>query len=729
MTVMTAVAAGGPQSLHVSLKQLYLDPNNYRFIDHKEYTPVPEAKRFDANVQARTEVFILGKNQENVRDLVDSLKKSGWLPIDQIQVQEIAQRPGEYVVVEGNRRVATLKHLQRRHEEAHIDLGALKTTIFDAVPVNTYADKDQAHYRVLMGLKHISGNKKWPALNQAKLLRAMQRDDGMSPDDVCKAIGIRRQELNVSMRTLAMCDIYTASEYGDQFRTEQYNLFQEIVKSTAIKAWIGWNDKALKAENDANVERLFSLISEDTSGTDDAGQVRPTEPAITTSMQIRELAKIVEDPVALKNLERTRSLTEATLSSEVLVKNRLERSIEVIDDQIRILSNHSRTLKGRDLEEVRRLTGLLRGVELSRSDQGNVHVSPGTERIPFRSILNKHFSNLHVTEYRRLRDIRSDGLRRINIFAGLNNAGKTSVLEAVYLLTQQDHPDAAIEIVARRGRFDKAASGAWIAAEMPAHAHIEGSFDDVTENLATVDLQMTSESDAVENKFGYLSTLRIEAAYAGFRQLSETDFFQDRDRSSRFSSAKVLCPAIFSSAFSAHFPEELVQHHRRSVESKALESIVHFLQEHVDPGVVSIDLTDKAGAKRFQVTHADFPSSVDIARFGDGLQRTFAIALAFASAQHGVMLIDEIENAVHVGLIQTFARLIEELAKRFSVQVFLTTHSKECVDAFVRGGCDVGEISGYGLGIAANSPFIRHVPGEELKNLIELFDADLRVAR
>jgi hypothetical protein len=726
---MSSVVTGGSRLLHVPLAQLHLDPNNYRFIDHEDYTSVPEAKRFDANVQARTEAFILGKNQENVRDLIDSLKKNGWFPIDQIQVQEIAGRSDEYVVIEGNRRVATLKHLQRRHREAHIDLGQLDPAIFDAVPVNTYADKDQAHYRVLMGLKHISGNKKWPALNQAKLLRTMQKEDGMSADDICKAIGIRKQELNVSMRTLAMCESYQASEYGDQFRTDWYNLFQEIVKSTAIKSWIGWNDKTLMPENEVNLERLFSLISEDTSGTDDDGEARPSERAITTSVQIRELAKIVEDPVALRNLERTRSLTEATLSSEVLLKSRLERSITVIDDQVRILSNHSRTLKESDLEEIRRLSGLLRGVELARADQGNVVVTSGTERIPFNSILNRHFSRLHILEYRRLQNIAAEGLRRINIFAGLNNAGKTSFLEAVYLLTQQNHPDAAIEIVARRGRFDRAVAGSWIASEMPGQARIEGPFNDVPENVASVALHMTSESSAVENRFGYISTLVIESAYAGYAQTSETDFFADRDRRSRFSSARVLCPAIFSSAFSAHFPEDLVQHHRKSVESKAFEAIVRFLREHVDPGVVSIDLTEQAGAKRFQVTHADFPSAVDIGRFGDGFQRTFAIALAFASAQHGVMLIDEIENAVHVGLIQTFTRLIEELASRFNVQVYLTTHSKECVDAFLKGGCDVGQISGYGLGIEGKAPFIRHVPGEELKELLDLFNADLRVAR
>ena len=104
----------------VSLNRLYLDPNNFRFVDHPEYRPVSQEHVFDADVQRRTTGFVLGRHQENVRDLIASIKENGWLDIDPILARRDAAR---FLVVEGNRRVATLKYLQRRYEEDAIDLG------------------------------------------------------------------------------------------------------------------------------------------------------------------------------------------------------------------------------------------------------------------------------------------------------------------------------------------------------------------------------------------------------------------------------------------------------------------------------------------------------------------------------------------------------------------------------------------------------------------------------
>ncbi len=55
----------------LSLKSLYLDPNNYRFIDSENYIHVEEDQITQAEIQRRTTSLILGKNAEYVRDLID----------------------------------------------------------------------------------------------------------------------------------------------------------------------------------------------------------------------------------------------------------------------------------------------------------------------------------------------------------------------------------------------------------------------------------------------------------------------------------------------------------------------------------------------------------------------------------------------------------------------------------------------------------------------------------
>ena len=52
----------------------------------------------------------------------------------------------------------------------------------------------------------------------------------------------------------------------------------------------------------------------------------------------------------------------------------------------------------------------------------------------------------------------------------------------------------------------------------------------------------------------------------------------------------------------------------------------------------------------------------------------------------GVLLVDEFENAIHTELLMEFTRLVQDLAVQLNVQVFLSTHSKEAIDAFVLNG-------------------------------------------
>ena len=140
---------------NVHLRDLFLDPNNYRLINEPEYVEVAEAEIGDRQVQKRTFRLLAGEKNRNVRDLIESFKANGYLPVDQIQVRELES--GKYVVVEGNRRIAALKFLESAYADKVIDLGKLESAIFKRVPVVLYEDGDEMHYLTLMALKHISG--------------------------------------------------------------------------------------------------------------------------------------------------------------------------------------------------------------------------------------------------------------------------------------------------------------------------------------------------------------------------------------------------------------------------------------------------------------------------------------------------------------------------------------------------------------------------------------------
>ncbi|MEA3227759.1 MAG: AAA family ATPase [Campylobacterota bacterium] len=113
--------------------------------------------------------------------------------------------------------------------------------------------------------------------------------------------------------------------------------------------------------------------------------------------------------------------------------------------------------------------------------------------------------------------------------------------------------------------------------------------------------------------------------------------------------------------------------------------------------------------------------------FGEGLQRVFEISLAFASSKNGVLLIDELETAIHKSLLIDFTQFIQELSERFNVQVFITSHSKECIDAFVKNGHkDNSELIAYLLENKDSKYSYKYIDGDRLQSLVESMDLDIR---
>ena len=61
--------------------------------------------------------------------------------------------------------------------------------------------------------------------------------------------------------------------------------------------------------------------------------------------------------------------------------------------------------------------------------------------------------DLTIKNYRAFKDFSIDGLARVNLIVGKNNAGKTSFLEAVYLLVNQGSPSVLLQLLDNRGEF------------------------------------------------------------------------------------------------------------------------------------------------------------------------------------------------------------------------------------------------------------------------------------
>ena len=67
---------------------------------------------------------------------------------------------------------------------------------------------------------------------------------------------------------------------------------------------------------------------------------------------------------------------------------------------------------------------------------------------------------------------------------------------------------------------------------------------------------------------------------------------------------------------------------------------------------------------------------------GDGMTRLFHIIVALVNARNGLLLIDEFENGLHWSVQPKVWDIVFQLSQRLNVQVFATTHSRDCIKGF-----------------------------------------------
>src|SRR5690606_2574438 len=147
----------------------------------------------------------------NVKDLISSFTTNGFLDIDQIQVTEVGEN---LLVLEGNRRIATLKHLYDEFKNGN-DVVRLTESDFKSVNLVLIEGEEPIQHLIAMGLHHISGKKRWSAVNESQLVSDLISNYNKTEQEVCDALGISTVKLRRGLRTLSLIEQYKQSDYGD----------------------------------------------------------------------------------------------------------------------------------------------------------------------------------------------------------------------------------------------------------------------------------------------------------------------------------------------------------------------------------------------------------------------------------------------------------------------------------------------------------------------------------
>ncbi len=146
-----------------------------------------------------------------------------------------------------------------------------------------------------------------------------------------------------------------------------------------------------------------------------------------------------------------------------------------------------------------------------------------------------------------------------------------------------------------------------------------------------------------------------------------------------------------------------------------------------DPDIQDLDIISPSErAPSISIKHKKL-GRAPLSAFGDGLRRVFTLASAIPGAKDGLLLIDELEIAVHTRMLEkTFGWLVD-FCCQYNVQLFATTHSLEAVDAIIEA-CKGKEIDlvGYRLQKDDTLTTTKRFDKAYLEQLREELGVDLR---
>lgn len=303
------------------------------------------------------------------------------------------------------------------------------------------------------------------------------------------------------------------------------------------------------------------------------------------------------------------------------------------------------------------------------------------------------YSKVRIQGFRRFEQLELPELKQVNLLVGLNNCGKTSVLEALAMLAA---PSSLVEIARRRGElvssgeaendrgqtevdlsylfhgYRLGSSGFEIAGDAAAGHRLLGSVDS---HAGILTLQLENRGP-----YSFELTDQLTLPLGGHRPGAFRLFFPDRGE------AEVKWELIEPVGYSA---SKLISQWGTVVLTDH-ETLVVEVVRLIDPRISRIAYIPEGRMNGTGSAKAGFwilregEPRVPLGNLGDGIWRLLMIALSLVNTAKGILLIDEIDSGLHYTVLEGMWRLVLASAARLDVQVFATTHSDDCWKALAR---------------------------------------------
>ncbi len=315
--------------------------------------------------------------------------------------------------------------------------------------------------------------------------------------------------------------------------------------------------------------------------------------------------------------------------------------------------------------------------------------------------------SLKIEGFRGFQNFEMANLGRINLLVGKNNSGKTSILEAILIYVSKLDIGKIQKILDPRGEYSHIDAANLLGNTWQSY-QIKNLFykyllkdnqkiviyePDKPANQVILSIQSTSKellskvnNNNLQSLGSFCLVVEFEHQEKVYSLSPEGDILQinltDNKPSQDFKKLELfwIPPQSIAVKINRYFFSQSLLNSTDNLVIEALKII--------EPKVEKIATTEEyqppvfgrtsGGRGGFMVKLKGVEEPVPIGSLGDGFWRILGLVLAMVNLENGILLVDEIDSGLHFTVMTDMWKFVWETAKKLNIQVFATTHSRDC---------------------------------------------------
>jgi len=301
--------------------------------------------------------------------------------------------------------------------------------------------------------------------------------------------------------------------------------------------------------------------------------------------------------------------------------------------------------------------------------------------------MQNHFiQTLSFKNFKCFQSINISNIQRVNLISGQNNIGKTSFMEGIELIVSSNNTlDLSFNIYEMmRRRQSSISRNRYFELDFIYENALssELSINDKKINIQYTEYLPDKAEDLYEEENLYIEyqpSLKLivnsDERIIPIERLVDRPHIVRRDKYNNIKSKiNFITSTTTDERKIAILYGKLIDLNKENFLNESLkmfdENIVSLKQKATDRDII------------LKVSLKDRELPVLLSSLGEGINRYIAILCAIWASQDGYLFIDEIENGIHFTNYKKLWKIIFEASKLANCQIFITTHSKECIEIF-----------------------------------------------